>query len=190
MTLINRRTGKASGTQRRTMPILLGIGAILLLTGCGGPDEKQAVKEDVSVAIDQNQTTAEQVVSKPVMQIFKSPTCGCCGEWVDHVEAAGFPTEVTDTNAMGAVKERLGIDANYHSCHTAVIGDYVFEGHIPAHVIERFLKEKPDALGLAVPGMPIGSPGMEMDDRRDPYDVLIIRRDGTGAVYEHIPGNS
>ncbi len=188
MTSNNKRTGNASCIQRRAIQILVGMGATLLLFGCGGPDDKQAAREVANGANEVGQAQSDQTVSKPTMQVYKSPTCGCCGEWVDHVEAAGFSTQVTDTDAMNAVKERLGINPNFHSCHTAVIGDYVFEGHIPANVIERFLKEKPDALGLAVPGMPIGSPGMEMDGRRDPYDVLIIRRDGTGAVYEHIAG--
>lgn len=190
MTPISRRTGNTNGFQHRAVQILVGVGAALLLASCNETENRQAATENADVAVVQQQPEAAPVASKPTMQIYKSPTCGCCGEWVNHIEASGFPTEVFNTDAMGEVKERLGINPNYHSCHTAVIGDYVFEGHIPAEVIERFLKEKPDALGLAVPGMPVGSPGMEMGDHRDAYDVFIIRRDGMGAVYEHVAGTA
>lgn len=135
-----------------------------------------------------NSQIAVDGANKPTMHVYKSPTCGCCGDWVDHVEDGGFKTEITDTENMEAIKQKLGIRSEFQSCHTAVIDDYVFEGHIPADIIERFLQEKPKALGLAVPGMPIGSPGMEMGDRVDDYDVLIIRKDGSSAVYAQIKG--
>ena len=124
------------------------------------------------------------------MTVYKSPTCGCCAMWVEHLEAAGFKVESVDRTDMGAVKDSLGVPRDLSSCHTGVIDGYVVEGHVPAEQVARLLEERPEAKGLAVPGMPIGSPGMEMGDRRDPYDVLIVGEGGEAAVYERIPGNT
>ncbi len=122
------------------------------------------------------------------LRVFKSPQCGCCGEWVDYMQAAGFNTQVTDTDALDGIKTRYNIPRQYQSCHTAVTDEgYIFEGHIPAEVIQRFLKEKPlNALGLSVPGMPVGSPGMEMGDKLMPYQVLLLMKDGSTQVYSEI----
>lgn len=123
--------------------------------------------------------------AKPLVEVWKSPTCGCCKDWVSHLEANGFQVKTYDTGNHD-VRARLGMPAKYGSCHTAHIDGYVLEGHVPASEVLRLLKEKPDAVGLAVPAMPIGSPGMdgpEYKGRRDPYDVLLVRRDGNAAVY-------
>lgn len=121
------------------------------------------------------------------LTVYKSPTCGCCGEWVEHMEAAGFNAQVHDQNDLSAIKQQHGITPKTQSCHTAISNGYVFEGHVPAKLVKQFLAAPPkDALGLAVPGMPIGSPGMEMGERFDPYDVLVVNRDGSTAVYAHI----
>lgn len=117
------------------------------------------------------------------IEVWKSPDCGCCAEWVKHLQANGFKVKVNDTG-NNAVRARLGMPSKLGSCHTAQVGGYVIEGHVPAPDIKRLLAEKPAALGLAVPGMPIGSPGMEMGDRRDPYDVLLIGRDGGTRVFQ------
>ena len=122
-------------------------------------------------------------VASLTMKVYKSPTCGCCAEWIEHLEAAGFTVEVEDSDAMALVKAEAGVPAALQSCHTGVIGDYFFEGHIPAETIVRFMEESPDAKGLAVPGMPVGSPGMEMGDRVDPYDVVLFDGEST-SVYE------
>lgn len=123
------------------------------------------------------------------MDVFKQPSCGCCGKWVDHLEEAGFAVKTKDRINLDAIKQQFGIEPRYQSCHTGVVNDYVFEGHIPASLITRFLEEKPEgALGLAVPGMPIGSPGMEMGERFDSYDVLLLKNDGTSEVYSHVDG--
>lgn len=113
----------------------------------------------------------------PRAVVFRNPTCGCCHKWVAHLEANGFVTSVRDTTAMQAVKARLGVPENLAACHTAEIGGYVIEGHVPADAIHRLLAEKPKAAGLAVPGMPIGSPGMEGPDPQV-YDVILFGPDG------------
>jgi len=117
--------------------------------------------------------------------VYKSPTCGCCADWVDHLEAEGFTVDVHDRNDMNSVKSLLGVPAQLASCHTATVGDYVIEGHVAAAEIKRLLQEQPKAVGLAVPGMPIGSPGMEMDDKRMPYDTLLFDRDKASVFASH-----
>lgn len=124
------------------------------------------------------------------MDVFKQPSCKCCGKWVDHLEDAGFVVNTRKRLQLDAIKQEFGIEPRYQSCHTGVVDGYFFEGHIPARVITQFLEEKPiDAVGLAVPGMPIGSPGMEMGERVDSYDVLLMKSDGTSEVYAHIDGS-
>jgi len=121
----------------------------------------------------------------PLVRIWKSPTCGCCGDWVAHLQSSGFRTQVFDTGNE-AMRERLRMPDRYGSCHTAQVDGYALEGHVPASEIRRLLRERPRAVGLAVPGMPIGSPGMDgpaYGGRRDPYDVLLIARDGRATVY-------
>lgn len=125
----------------------------------------------------------------PLVEIWKDPNCGCCQDWVLHLQAAGLRTRVDDVG-NAAMRKRLGIDLKYGSCHTARVGGYALEGHVPAREILRLLKERPKALGLAVPGMPIGSPGMDgpvYGARRDAYDVLLLSRDGSARVYQHYP---
>lgn len=119
------------------------------------------------------------------IELWKSPTCGCCGDWIAHVRANGFAVTVHD-DGNTAARARLGIPLRYGSCHTAVVEGYALEGHVPAREIRRLLKERPRAVGLAVPGMPVGSPGMDgpsYGGRKDPYDVVLVARDGTASVY-------
>lgn len=117
------------------------------------------------------------------IKVYKSPTCGCCQDWVDHLEDNGFKVDVTDTNDMTSIKIDAGLQPSLASCHTAFVGDYVIEGHVPASDIHRLLKEAPKAHGLAVPGMPMGSPGMEMGDQKDNYQVLLFNEDGQTSVF-------
>jgi hypothetical protein len=117
------------------------------------------------------------------MTVYKDPNCGCCKQWVDHVRAAGFVVTVRDTADMAAVKASFGVPEALHSCHTAKVGPYTIEGHVPADLIARMLAEQPTGRGLAVPGMPVGSPGMEMGDRKDPYDVILFEKSGKTRVY-------
>lgn len=119
--------------------------------------------------------------------VYKSPTCGCCGEWVDHMTGAGFIATVHNQENLNEIKRKFGIKSDVQSCHTAVVNDYVFEGHVPADIVQQFLEEAPkDAIGLAVPGMPVGSPGMEMGDRIQAYEVLLLNKDGSARVYAKV----
>lgn len=123
------------------------------------------------------------------IEVWKDPQCGCCKDWITHLEQNGFRAKVYETGNIDA-RKRLGMPERYASCHTARVGGYVIEGHVPAREISRLLAEKPAALGLAVPSMPIGSPGMDgpaYRGRRDPYNVLLIKKEGTHAVYQAYP---
>ena len=118
----------------------------------------------------------------PAMTVWKSPSCGCCGKWVEHVRAAGFEVQVNDIENMITIKQMAAVPNDLESCHTARVGGYTIEGHVPASDIIRLLEEKPEAHGLFVPGMPSGSPGME-NGYQDPYDVLLLDRDGQAEVF-------
>lgn len=123
----------------------------------------------------------------PLVEVFKSPTCGCCGAWVDHLKDAGFPVKVVEVADTTVTRKRYGLPDKFGSCHTGIVNGYVVEGHVPATEIKRLLASKPSAIGLAVPGMPVGSPGMEYGDRRDPYDVYLIDKSGRETVFAHYP---
>ncbi len=123
-----------------------------------------------------------EAVDKPLVTVYKSPTCGCCSKWVDHLEANGYAVETQDMNNVMPMKQRLGLPAQLASCHTAVVGGYVVEGHVPSDVIDKLLEEKPEIVGIAVPGMPIGSPGME-GPNPESYDILAFTKDGNQSVY-------
>ena len=118
------------------------------------------------------------------LAVYKSPTCGCCSAWVEHMTAAGFQVQTTEVADPGVVRRARGVPDTLAACHTAVIGRYVLEGHVPAEDVRRLLAERPDALGLAVPAMPLGSPGMEMPDgRREAYDTLLVLNGGGTRVF-------
>ena len=120
--------------------------------------------------------------------VHKTPPCGCCKKWVKHLEANNFSTMIKDHQNLQKVKEQHSVKPKYQSCHTAVSKDgYVFEGHIPSKFIKQFLANpEADAIGLAVPGMPLGSPGMEVEGRFMPYDVLVLYKDGSSKVYAEV----
>lgn len=115
--------------------------------------------------------------------IYKSPTCGCCHQWMQAMETAGFTFVVHDVGDVTPMKQTLGVPEKLQSCHTAIIGKYVFEGHVPPDLVKKVLREKPALSGLAVPGMPVGAPGMEMGGRKDAYDVVAFARGGKSWVY-------
>lgn len=132
-------------------------------------------------------TLARPALASPgQIEVFKSPTCGCCSAWVDHMARAGFEARARDVDqeTLWSMKARAGVTPELSSCHTAFIDGYFVEGHVPAGDVERLLAERPEALGLTVPGMPIGSPGMEMGDQRDAYDTLLVLRDGSTEVFQ------
>ena len=114
--------------------------------------------------------------------VYKSPTCGCCTAWVDRMKAAGFEVTTRDVPDVAPIKARYGIPARLSSCHTGLVEGYAIEGHVPPADVQRLLKEKPKAVGLAVPGMPMGSPGME-GPRKEPYDVLLVQQGGATRVF-------
>ncbi len=122
------------------------------------------------------------------LDVHKSPSCGCCSLWMSHLEEYGFVSTAHHPDDLGALKRELGVPARYGSCHTAVSGDgYVFEGHVPARYVRQFLASPPaDALGLTVPAMPVGSPGMEYGDHFNGYDVLLLKNDGSVEVYASV----
>jgi hypothetical protein len=117
------------------------------------------------------------------VEVYKSPTCGCCSKWVDHLRAANFTVRATDTDQVDAIKNKHGVPVALRSCHTALVAGYVLEGHVPAADIQRLLKERPAIAGLAVGGMPVGSPGMEDPVRRDPYNVTAFDKAGGTSVF-------
>lgn len=123
-------------------------------------------------------------------EVWKDPSCGCCQEWVKHLQANGIELKIHDVG-NNAVRSQLGIDRKYGSCHTAVVGGYAIEGHVPAADIHRLLRERPQAIGLAVPGMPVGSPGMDGDlykGRKDPFSVLLLTKDGASTEFQRYQG--
>lgn len=137
-----------------------------------------------------NETSQAPVVMdiRHQLTVYKTPTCGCCGEWVDHVLGAGFKADVVNQESVAHMKDRFEIPANARSCHTAVTDSgYVFEGHVPAKYMKQFLADAPsDAQGLLVPAMPLGSPGMEVEDRFQPYRILQLNKDGSLQIYANV----
>ncbi|MCJ7558347.1 MAG: DUF411 domain-containing protein [Gammaproteobacteria bacterium] len=161
---------------------ILALFSTLFLTGCDDyPDQPGA----------RNEKSASQPAmasSRPVLDVYKSPSCGCCGKWMEHLHTQGLDTVTHDARQLDTANARLVIPAQYRSCHTAVSSEgYVFEGHIPARYVKQFLSELPaGAAGLTVPGMPMGSPGMEQGDNFTPYQVLLLKRDGSTEIYARV----
>lgn len=145
------------------------------------------VHDHPAAARDASHVISERVPATralPLAVVHKNPSCGCCGSWVEHMRKAGFPVEVREEDNLDAIKTGLGVPAGKGSCHTVEVDGYVVEGHVPAEDIKRLLAERPDARGLVLPGMPMGSPGMESPDGRvEPYTVELVRRDGTTIAY-------
>lgn len=119
-----------------------------------------------------------------MVEVYKSPACGCCEKWIEHLRDHGFSVHANNVSDIPGTRKKLGMPENLGSCHTAKVGSYVIEGHVPAADVKRLLKEKPKAVGLAVPSMPSGSPGME-GTRVVPYDTLLVRADGSVQIFAH-----
>jgi len=120
--------------------------------------------------------------------VYRSPTCGCCGKWIDHLKQNNFNVKDNVSDDMEAIKSQYGVPKEMASCHTAVVNGYVVEGHVPAADILKLLKDKPKVTGLAVPGMVTGSPGMEMGGRVDPYDVMSFDKEKHFQIFNHYEG--
>lgn len=127
----------------------------------------------------------ETAIAPDTIVVYKHPTCGCCNKWIAHLEQAGFKVVAHDEAQMSLVKTRLGVPAEMASCHTAEVNGYVIEGHVPAEDIRKLLGTRPKAKGLAVPGMPMGSPGMEIGEQRDDYDVFLMTDESPPVVFTH-----
>jgi len=119
------------------------------------------------------------------VDVYKNASCGCCKSWIKHLQDNGIDARPHDVGDVVPYKIRAGLGPQLAACHTAMVEGYVIEGHVPAADIKRLLAERPDARGLAVPGMPVGSPGMEDGDRKEPYDVLLVHKDGSTTVFAH-----
>lgn len=178
------------GTAVRVAATVLIGGALgLVAVGMSGALESSEGPTEAAGEVESPLASgAEGEVSDVVVQVWKSPTCGCCGGWVDHMRESGFTVEVhdvADPGELARLKGDLGVTSELASCHTARIGETVVEGHVPADAIRRFLAEGTGETGLAVPGMPIGSPGMEVPGRpADEYEVLAFDDDGSVRVFE------
>lgn len=152
----------------KRMLAIIGVVAGLLLAACGAPASEQATDAPAT----------------RVMTVYKSPTCGCCTDWVSYVEEHGYTVTVEAVPNLAEIKAEHNVPTTMQSCHTALIDGYVVEGHVPVADIERLLAERPDVVGIAVPGMPIGSPGMEMEGvDPQPYDVVTFDASGTTEVF-------
>jgi hypothetical protein len=178
-------------------PRLSVAAAILLLAACNRPETAAdhalanpgvatvAGSPAASAAADRPQLPANPhpaAGAAPVAVMYKDANCDCCAKWGDHLRAAGFTVRSHDVTDLQAVKRRHGIPASLQSCHTAEIGGYLVEGHVPADLIQKMLRDRPAIAGIAVPGMPVGSPGMEWT-YTEPYDVIAFTRSGTTSVY-------
>lgn len=134
---------------------------------------------------EQAAITAIAPTDLPTAIVYKSSTCSCCNKWVDHLRSSGFPVQVREPSDLSAVKEKYRVPHDMRSCHTAVIDGYVVEGHVPATDIQRLLRKRPQAIGLSVPGMPLGSPGMEVDNRQQAYTVWLLQEHGGQVFSQH-----
>lgn len=159
---------------KKSVFLLVSVCSLALFSTVGGAEEVTSQPQVVKVL--------------PVLDVYKNPSCGCCNDWVDHVREAGYDPQTHTVEDMTSLKSSHNIARQYQSCHTAVTEQgFVFEGHVPARLMKKFLQDKPEgAIGLSVPGMPVGSPGMEMGERFMPYKVLLLMSDGSAQVYAEV----
>jgi len=174
----------------RTTHILGSVLLVLAVAGVGvlwtttQDRPQESVQEIAALGSDVAQAAIAMDAPVPIpMTIYLSPTCGCCEGWVEHIATKGFEVTLEHRENMTPVKTEFGVRPEHSSCHTAIVNGYVVEGHVPGDVVRRFLAEAPAVRGLTVPGMPIGSPGMEVGDAIEPYDVLTFTSEGRTQVY-------
>lgn len=166
---------------RMTSAIALVLILPLAASGCAENDASTAGSQ--ALAAEAPAAMGSQEL--PTVLVYKTATCGCCNGWIEHLEAAGFTVDARDTRDLMVVKRDAGVPTQFSSCHTAIVDGYVVEGHIPAEHVKSLLADRPDVAGIAVPGMPIGSPGMEGPNPQ-PYQVYSFTRDGQAAVYAEV----
>jgi hypothetical protein len=186
-------TGALRRTVRSSIVRVASVAGAIVLAACATPPAEEPATTSAAAAPVASASAAPAAVASAdaatvadtvSMTVYKQPTCGCCAKWVEHVEQHGMRVDARDVADVWPIKQQLGVPSHLGSCHTAVIGGYVVEGHVPADIIKRMLRERPQIAGIAVAGMPIGSPGMEGDgSHRERYDVIAIGRDGRTSVY-------
>lgn len=184
-------------TKHTLLAAAITLGSLTFMTACARtPDAADAspsapyaqARQAPPSSIDSGSATSPQHAGAtlPRMVVHKSASCGCCGAWVEHMRTAGFDVEVRETDNVNPVKERVGVPLGKGSCHTAEVGGYFVEGHVPADDVKRLLALKPDVKGLVLPGMPAGSPGMEMPDgTTQAYTVELVGHDGSTTAFAH-----
>jgi len=165
---------------------------LLTISACSQENEATISNTVKSAALTEQavpvSAIADNTAQLPLLEVYKSPTCSCCEKWLDHIDQHGFISKAHNQDNLSTFKTDKGIAPQYRSCHTAVSKEgYVFEGHVPAKFIHQFLANPPaDAIGLSVPAMPIGTPGMEIDDKFMPYKVILLMNDGSYGIYAEL----
>ncbi len=160
----------------------IALALILPLAASGCAENDASTSGSQALAAEAPAAAGQEL---PTVLVYKTATCGCCNGWIEHLEAAGFTVDARDTRDLMVVKRDAGVPTQLSSCHTAIVDGYVVEGHIPAEHVKSLLADRPDVAGIAVPGMPIGSPGMEGANPQ-PYQVYSFTRDGQAAVYAEV----
>lgn len=177
----------------RTLYFAGAVFAIALVAGCADTpsdstsDTSTATSSGTTTDIQAEMTPEPSKAQAPQMVVHHDPNCGCCGKWIEHMAQHGFAVQSVLETDMNAVKRELGVPENLPSCHTATVDGYIIEGHVPAADVRRLLAERPDAKGLSVPGMPLGSPGMEYNNQRQAYNVVVFDESGDQSVFNHYP---
>lgn len=178
---------RMEGNVKRILVLAFFVGVSFSLSA-----QESITNEDVKnqeVKLEQTNTVAEVQSIEPIeIEVYRSPTCGCCSKWIKHLEANQFVVKDHVTNDVQAIKDKFGVPRNLSSCHTALVGGFVVEGHVPAVDIKKLLKRKPAVVGITVPGMPSGTPGMEMGGRKDTYEVLSFDNENTAKVFSRYKG--
>ncbi len=168
---------------RSPLPTLLV--AVLALSACSGADAAPGSDSEAASAADASSRAMSAGADLPTVLVYKTPTCGCCNGWVEHLEEAGFTVDARNVRDLMTIKVDGGVPTSASSCHTAIVDGYIVEGHVPADQVKRLLAERPAVAGIAVPGMPIGSPGMEGRNAQ-PYQVLSFAHDGSMEVFAEV----
>lgn len=167
--------------------IALGVMCLFVINACVNTESAEGRPGSLSTAtLPASQAVAGQPIDSVV---YRSPTCGCCKKWLEHLEENNFNVKEIRTGEMQAIKDKYGVSQEMASCHTAIIDGYVVEGHVPVNDIKTLLKTKPKVVGIAVPGMPIGTPGMEMGDEKEAYDVISFDREKHYQIFNSYKGN-